>query len=364
MARWPTALTDLLGIEHPIIQAPMAGSSTLELAVAVAGAGGLGSLAAAMLPPARLREEVSALRAATNRPFNVNFFVHQPPSDDPARTARMTARLAPYYAELGIAPPTDLPAPSPPFDDAMLEALLAERPKVVSFHFGLPDADQLQALQAIGTVLLASATTVAEARQLAAAGVDAIIAQGNEAGGHQGSFTPSLPGTGTGTMALVPQVVDAVGCPVIAAGGLMDGRGIAAAFMLGAAGVQLGTAFLGCPEASIHPLHRQALQAASDDGTRMTRAFSGRAARGLTNRLIRELAPEAAGAAGGSGDDILDFPLQRGLTGPLGQAAARQGSADFMPMWAGQGAALARELPAAELVRRLVAETERALTGG
>jgi nitronate monooxygenase len=355
MSRWPTALTDLLGVPYPIVQAPMAGFSMHPLAIAVANAGGLGSLGTAVSTPDQCRAEIEAMRAATNRAFGVNFFVHAPPGDDPARTARMRARLAPYYAEVGREPPETPGTPPPPFGEAMLELVLAERPKVVSFHFGLPEASRLRAVKDTGAIVLASATTVAEARELEAAGVDAVIAQGYEAGGHQGSFKRPLEVAGTGTIALVPQIVDAVGCPVIAAGGLMDGRGIAAAFMLGAAGVQLGTAFLGCPEATVSTLHRQALRESNDESTRVTTVLSGRPARTLANRFVTEMVDAQT--------DALDFPLQRGMVAPLAQAAAERGSAEFSPLWAGQGAPLVRELPAAELMAALIAETETALTG-
>jgi nitronate monooxygenase len=224
---------------------------------------------------------------------------------------------------------------------------------VVSFHFGLPAPAQLRAVKDAGAIVLSSATTVAEARWLEAEGTDAVIAQGYEAGGHRGTFRSAFDSARIGTMALVPQIVDAVRCPVIAAGGIMDGRGIAAALMLGAAGAQLGTAFLGCPETRIHPLHRKALQESSDESARVTPIFTGRPARALTNRLMRELADAEA--------DTLDFPLQRGLTGPLGQAAAQRGSADFLSMWAGQGSPLLRELPAEALIEALIAEVEQAL---
>jgi nitronate monooxygenase len=355
MARWPTALTDLLGCEHPVIQAPMAGSSTPALAAAVSNAGGIGSLGCAMLNPEELRDGLRTLRAATNRPCNINFFVHAAPVEDPVRRARMLARLRPYYVELGLALPDPAPEPPPPFDDARLDVVLRERPGVVSFHFGLPEAAHLDALKAAGVRVLSSATTVAEACWLEAQGVDAVIAQGYEAGGHRGTFQSSFEAARVGTIALVPQIVDAVACPVIAAGGIMDGRGIAAALMLGAAGVQLGTAFLGCPEASVTPFYRAALRASGAAGTRVTRAFTGRPARVLVNRYVQEMADAE--------DDALAFPLQRGLSAPLAQATAAQGSGDFMPLYAGQGAPLARELPAAELLRTLVAETARALAG-
>ncbi|HEX5079607.1 MAG TPA: nitronate monooxygenase [Geminicoccaceae bacterium] len=352
MASWPqTPLTALLGITYPIVQAPMASAATPALAAAVANAGGLGSLGFGTSGPDQCRAEIGALRAATNRPFNVNFFVHAAPADDPTRRARMQAGLARYYAELGVEP--DASAPPPPFDHAMLEVVLSERPAVVSFHFGLPTPARLRAVKDAGAIVLSSATTVAEARWLEVEGADVVIAQGYEAGGHRGTFRSDFGGAQIGTMALVPQVVEAVRCPVIAAGGIMDGRGIAAALMLGAAGAQLGTAFLGCPETRIHPLHRDALGASTDESAQMTRLFTGRPARALANRLVREMADAEA--------DALDFPLQRGLTVPLGQAAAQRGSADFLSLWAGQGAPLLRRLPATALVETLIEEVEQAL---
>jgi nitronate monooxygenase len=352
---WPqTRLTELLGIACPIVQAPMAGFSTPALAAAVSNAGGLGSLGSAMLDPEQLRAGLRDLRAATNRPVNANFFVHARPTEDAARRTRMQARLRPYYDELGITLPEQPPEPPPPFDDARLEVVLDERPGVVSFHYGLPEAAQLEALREAGIRVLSSATTVEEARWLEARGVAAVIAQGYEAGGHRGTFRTPLEAARIGTMALVPQIVDAIACPVIAAGGIMDGRGIAAALTLGASGVQLGTAFLGCPEASVSPLHRAALRA-SEHGTRMTRAFTGKPARVLANRYVLEMADAE--------DDALAFPLQRALSAPLAQAAAARGSAEFMALYAGQGAPLARELPAAELLETLVAETARAWAG-
>jgi nitronate monooxygenase len=351
--RPPTGLIDLLGITHPIIQAPMAGFSMAPLAAAVSNAGGLGSLGSATSGAEQVRAQIEAIRAATNRPFAVNFFVHAPPKDDPARTARMGARLAPYYRELGLGLPEAAGSPPPPFDDAMLEAVLAARPSVVSFHFGLPQPQHLREVKATGARILSSATTVEEARWLESRGVDAVIAQGLEAGGHRATFLGPFADGEIGTLALVPQVVDAVRCPVIAAGGIMDGRGIAAALMLGAAGVQMGTAFLGCPEATVHPVHRRELHGTRARETRLTRLFSGRPARAIVNRYLRE--------AGDAETEVLDFPLQRGLSGPLAQASAERDSPDFVAMWAGQGAALIRDLPAAELVAALVAETERAL---
>jgi nitronate monooxygenase len=321
----------------------------------VSNAGGLCSLGSARLAPEQLRAGLRELRAATNRPCNANFFVHAPPVEHAARRARMAARLRPYYEELGVALPEGPLAVPPPFTEAALEVVLEERPAVVSFHYGVPEPAHMAALRHAGIQVLSSATTLEEARWLEAQGVAAVIAQGYEAGGHRGTFRSPFDAARIGTMALVPQIVDAVACPVIAAGGIMDGRGIAAALMLGAAGVQLGTAFLGCPEAAVSPLHRAALKGSGAAGTRVTKGFTGRPARVLANRYALEMAD--------ADEDALDFPLQRALSAPLAQAAAARGSADFMALYAGQGTPLARELPAAELLATLVAETERAWAG-
>jgi len=351
---WPrTDLMELLGTDCPIIQAPMAGATTPALAAAVCNAGALGSLGCAALLPEELRTRVDDLRAATNRPFNLNFFAHRSPAPRPEAEAEMRARLAPFYDELGLGEVPAAREPFPAFDAERLAMVLELRPAVASFHFGLPAAASVRALKDAGVVVLSSATTVAEAKALAAAGADAVIAQGWEAGGHRGTFASPFEGARVGTLALVPQVVDAVELPVIAAGGIADGRGIAAAFALGAAGVQLGTAFLSCPEAQVSAPHRAALRAARDEDTRLTKAFSGRPARGLRNRYVEAMA---------AFDDALpDFPRLSSLTGPLGNASAARGSADFIPLWSGQAAALNRELPAADLVQALVDETAAVL---
>ena len=339
--------TQLFGIEHPIIQAPMGGAAVPSLAAAVANAGGLGSLGSATLPAEERRRQVEQLRGLTKRPINLNYFVHAEPLADAAQTARLQARLAAWYAQLGAGAPPAPTAPLPIFDREALEHLLAVRPAVASFHFGLPKPADVAAIKAAGIKLIASATTPQEARALEAGGVDAVIAQGWEAGGHRGTFAPPYGEGQIGTMALVPQVADAVGVPVIAAGGIADGRGIAAALMLGASAVQLGTAFLSCPEASVHPLHRQALTEGAR-ATIVTAAFTGRPARALANRYAGELAAAEA--------DILAFPLQASQTWPLALAAAARGSSEFMAMWAGQAYRLGRAMPAAELVATLVRE--------
>ena len=350
-----SAIAERLAIELPLIQAPMAAVSTPELAIAVANAGGLGFLAAGMLTPERFGEQMIAVRRHTNQAIGANFFVHDPPQIDPVREAKLRRRLAPYYDELGIEQPGEL-AIAPRFDEAMLEAVLAAGPAVVSFHFGLPEAAAMHALKAAGTLVMSSATTVAEARRLENAGAEAVIAQGYEAGGHRATFASTFEDAQVGTFALVPQIVDAVSVPVIAAGGIADGRGIAAALALGADAVQIGTAFMRCPEAATSDLQRRALARASDEGTSVTRALTGRPARALTNRYVREM-------RGYDEADLPDYPMIRSLAGPLGAAAAKAGSDDFSTMWAGQAAALGREMRAAQLVATLMDEARDVLAG-
>ncbi len=342
---WPDRrFADLVGVEHPLAQAPMAGVGTVELAAAVSRAGGLGSLACALLEPQRVAESIAAFRTQADGPLNVNFFCHGSP--EPVEDAAWRARLAPYFDEERIEPPAPVAGPgSPPFDAAACAVVEELRPEVVSFHFGLPDADLLERVRAAGCRVLASATTVEEAVWLEARGADAVIAQGFEAGGHQGDFLASTGGEPTGTMALVPQLADTVSVPVVAAGGIADGRGIAAAFALGASGAQLGTAYLRCPEAATPPRHLAALERVPVDGTVLTNVFTGRRARAVPNRLIRELGPLAAEAPA--------FPLGRAALAALQAATDRD---DYSASWAGQAAPLGRRLPAGELTTTLVAE--------
>lgn len=341
---------DLFGLECPIIQAPMAGPITTEMVIAVTEAGGLGSLPCAMLSVDQARSELTAIRRRTRRPINVNFFVHQPPPVDAVREAAWRKRLAGYYVELGLDPSAPLPPSTRTvFDDTMAAVVTEFRPAVVSFHFGLPDPDLVARVKAAGAKVISSATSVDEARWLEDHGCDAIIAQGVEAGGHRGMFLHRDIATQAGTMALVPQVVEAVKVPVIAAGGLGDARGIVAALALGASAVQLGTAYLFCPEAKVSAPHRAALRTARDNTTVLTNVFTGRPARALVNRLVREVGPMSELAP--------EFPLASGAVLPLRQKAEAAGSGDFSPLWAGQAAALGRELPAGELTRRLAAET-------
>ena len=334
----------------------MAGSSDAKLAVAVALAGGLGSIPCAMLNAEQIRHQVATFRVAAARPLNLNFFCHAAPALDPAREAKWRERLSPYAIELGLDPNApSLAASRAPFDNALADLVDELRPEVVSFHFGLPDPSLVDRVRASGAKILSSATTVAEARWLEAHGVDAVIAQGVEAGGHRGVFLNESIATQVGTFALVPQVVDAVRVPVIAAGGIADGRTVRAAFALGAAGVQLGTAFLFCPEATLSSLHRAALARAHDDSTVLTNVFTGRPARGIVNRLVREV--------GALSELAPSFPLANAAIAPLRAAAEQRGSNEFSPLWAGQAASLGRELPAGELVRRLAAECATANSG-
>ncbi len=355
MPAWPDRrILDLLGIELPILQAPMAGPVLADMAVAVAEAGGLGALPAALLDAEGFRSQLGIIRQRTAKPINVNFFCHRPPAPDPTRAAAWKERLAPYYRELGLDPEMPTPAGQrAPFDDAFCTLVEEFRPEVVSFHFGLPEPGLLARVRATGAKVIASATTVAEAVWLDGHACDAIIAQGAEAGGHRGMFLDDRVEAQVGTLALVPQVADAVRVPVIAAGGIADGRGIAAAFALGASAVQIGTAYLFCPEATIAPLHRQALHEDRRRETALTNVFTGRPARGIVNRVMREVGPISPLAPA--------FPLAGGALAPLRAAAEPAGSDDFMSLWSGQSAALGRDLPAGELTRTLAAEALSAL---
>jgi nitronate monooxygenase len=347
---WPDRrLLDLLGIELPIVQAPMAGANGSAMAAAASEAGAIGSLPCAMLDAAKIRAEIGVIRQRTQNPLNVNFFCHTPAEPDPARDAAWKAELAGYYAELGLDPSAKAPSVNrAPFDEATCEIVEDLKPEVVSFHFGLPVKSLLDRVKATGAVVISSATTAAEARWLEQNGCDAVIAQGYEAGGHRGMFLGDDITTQAGTMALVPQVVDAVNIPVIAAGGIADGRGIAAAFALGAAAVQIGTAYLFTPESLISDLHRAALREASDNGTALTNLFSGRPARGLMNRVMREIGPMS--------DKAPAFPTAGGALAPLKKESEASGSADFTSLWSGQVAALGREMGTAELTRDLAAD--------
>lgn len=353
---WPDArIQTLFGIELPILQAPMAGPSWHEMVVAVSNAGGLGALPCALLSAAQQREQLGLIRAQTRRPINLNFFCHQPPVPDAARESAWRQRLRPYYLEFGLDPDGPVPTSNrQPFDEAACQLVEEFRPEVVSFHFGLPEAALLARVKASGAKVISSATTVAEARWLDARGCDAIIAQGSEAGGHRGLFLTDEIHTQLGTFALLPQIVDAVGVPVIATGGISDPRGIHAAFALGAAAVQIGTAYLFTPEARLPAPHRAALRSEQAEHTALTNLFTGRPARGIVNRLMRELGPISAAAPA--------FPLAGGALMPLRAATEGLGSGDFMSLWSGQSARLARDgLSAGELTRWLADEALKKL---
>lgn len=339
-------LQELLGIELPIVQAPMAGAQGNALAAAVCNAGGLGSLPCATLGLGEIRAELAALRERTQRPFNVNVFCHTSPEPDPVREAVWRERLAPFFAEYEIdASAIPMTPGRLPFSDHAAEVLEEFRPAVVSFHFGLPPADLLARVRRWGATILSSATTVEEARWLEARGVDGIIAQGFEAGGHRGCFLSERLDSQLGTFALVPQVVAAVNVPVIAAGGIADAAGVAAAMKLGAAGVQVGTAYLLCPEATTSAVHRAALESDAARTTAITNLFTGRPARGIVNGLMRRLGPMST--------DVPEFPLAASAIAPLRARAEGRGIGDFSPLWAGQNATGCKRVAAGALTREL-----------
>jgi nitronate monooxygenase len=341
-------LQQLLGIELPIIQAPMAGAQGSALAVAVSNAGGLGSLPCAMLDVDAIRKELTAIRAQTSKPFNVNFFCHTQPEASAEREAAWRAALAPYFAEYGI-DASSIPAQAgrQPFGVEVAEVLNEFKPAVVSFQFGLPSSELLARVRRGGARILAAATTVDEARWLEAHGADAVIAQGLDAGGHRGCFLTDDLSTQMGTLALVPQVVQAVRIPVIAAGGIADAKGVAAVMALGAAGVQVGTAYLLCAEATTSAVHRAALKSDAARVTALTNVFTGRPARGIVNRIVREVGPISAAAP--------PFPLAVSAVAPLRARAESLGSGDFSPLWAGQNTSGCKEISAATLTRELAA---------
>jgi len=351
---WPDTLIDLFGVALPIVQAPMANSSGIDMAVAVAEAGGLGSFPCAGLSDDKVREGFAAIRSRTTKPINLNFFCHDAPEQDLAREAAWLERLAPYYRELGVEMPTPpLKATIYRFTDATCATVEALRPEVVSFHFGLPASGLLARVKQAGCKVISTATTRREALFLAERGVDAIIAQGAEAGGHRGMFIETDVATQIGAFALVQQIVQAVKVPAIAAGGIGDGRGIAAAFALGAAGVQIGTAYLGCPEATTSALHKAALAEPGRE-TVIADVLSGRPARGVINRFIRE-------------QGLIDpahpaYPLATPALAPLRKAAEANGSGDFSWFWSGQGAPPAMGVSAKEVTRKL-ADDAQALLG-
>jgi nitronate monooxygenase len=349
---WPDRrIIDLFKIEFPILLAPMAGAIDAELAIAVAQGGGLASVPCALLSVEKAREQVNIIRRRVAAAVNVNFFCHQAIEPDAASEAAWRRRLAPYYQELGLDPAALVNAANrAPFDAAMCALIEELKPEVASFHFGLPEPALLARVKAAGSIVMSSATIVKEAVWLEQHGADIIIAQGAEAGGHRGMFLTDNLAEQPGTFALVPQVVDAVKVPVIAAGGIADGRGIAAAFALGAAAVQIGSAYLRCPESRISAPARAALAEAGDDSTVITNVMTGRPARGVANRAMREIGPISP--------DAPVFPHAATALAPLKQAAETQGRVDFTNLWAGQAIGLGREMPAAELTRKLAADAQ------
>jgi nitronate monooxygenase len=337
---------EALGVELPIIQSPMAGSQASALAIAVSNAGGLGSLPTAVLSSDQLRAELTAMRAGTARPFNVNFFCHQVPTADPNVETAWRRALRPFYDELHLNPDHIPDGPSRrPFDDEALAILAEFRPAVVSFHFGLPEPRLVAAVKALGAVVMSSATTVDEATWLEAHGADVIIAQGVEAGGHRGMFLTRDLATQQETLALLPEVVAAVKVPVVAAGGIADAEAVRMAQMLGATAVQVGTAYLLCPEATTTRIHRQALASDAAQYTALTNLFTGRPARGIVNRLMDTLGPMSHFPPA--------FPLAATAVAPLRAAAEAAGSSDFSPLWAGEQASRCQDIPAGELTRAL-----------
>ena len=346
-------LQRLLGLELPIIQAPMAGVQGSALAVAVSNAGGLGSLPCAMLSLDAVWQELAAIRAQTPKPYNVNFFCHAQPDLDARRDTIWQQALSPYYSEYGIDVDAIPTGPGRmPFNAAAAEVLEEFKPPVVSFHFGLPAPELLERVRRCGAKILSSATTVEEALWLEAHGVDAVIAQGLEAGGHRGLFLSQDLSTQVGTFALVPQIARAVKVPVIAAGGIADARGVAAAMTLGAAGVQIGTAYLLCAEANTSAVHRAALKSDTARVTALTNVFSGRPARSIVNRLMREIGPMSPAAPA--------FPLAAAAIAPLRAKAEALGSGEFSPLWAGQNASGCKEVSASRFTRELAGEFEDA----
>lgn len=348
-------LMQRLQIKHPIIQAPMAGGGdTPELVAAVCNAGALGFIGAGYSTPGQIAELAKSVRALTKRPYGMNLFAPTPTPEVPGNVQTVLQRVAPFFADLGLLAPTAPSMPSTSFSE-QLSAILETDASFFSFTFGIPPADAIQSLKRRGMLVLGTATTVDEAVELEKAGVDAVVTEGSEAGGHRGTFSGEFTAGMVGTISLVPQIVDAVRIPVVASGGIMDGRGIAAALALGASAIQMGTAFLTCKESGVPESYKEAILSSRESETRITRAFSGRPARGIINRFLSAFESDEAA------ESILPFPLQNVLTRPLRNAARAQNRAEFLSLWAGQGVRLARRQSAAELVSRLAEETETAI---
>lgn len=358
MKPWPDRrLLDLLSLEIPIIQAPMAGSDSIALARAVSSTGALGSMACALLGPDEIRDAVHRFRQQMTKPLNLNFFCHTMEPPDAAAIERWKVFLKPHYDRMGL--DIDHVQESRlrrPFNEEICRVLEEVRPEIVSFHFGLPEPELVERLKKHGIKILSSATTVREAQWLESRGCDAIIAQGLEAGGHRGMFLETNVATQLGLFALLPQVRNAVSVPVIAAGGISDARGVIATLALGASGVQLGTAYLFCPEAKVSPLYQQALKLARENGTALTNLFSGRPARGIVNRFLQESGPMS--------DAVPAFPYAATLVAPLRIASEKAGSIDYMQLWAGEAAGLARSMPADEFTKKLAADVLEQLHQG
>jgi nitronate monooxygenase len=350
-----TPFSKLAGIEYPIVQAPMGGVTNPELVAAVSNAGALGSLAAGYLSPETIRSSAAEIRARTKKPFNINLFVMDPPAANPAQVAKTLELLQPMRDKLGL-PPAGLPAKYSEDPLAQFDALVEVAPPIASFTFGVPSPKLITALKSRGSLVMGTATTVAEARAWESAGADFICTQGSEAGAHRGTFIGDFESAMIGTMALVPQVVDAVRIPVIAAGGIMDGRGIAAALMLGASAAQMGTAFLLCSESGTSAAWKGAIHDAREDNTRVSRVYSGRAARGIVNEFMVRMTPFEK--------DLPPYPILNAMTTPIRQAAAKANRPEFLSLFVGQAASMCRELPAAELIAKLIDETRAALARG
>ncbi len=356
MASLDTRITKLLNIEHPIVQAPMAGGATTPgLVAAVSNAGGLGSLGAGYTPPDVLRETISHIRNLTDRAFAVNLFVPEAFEVNTELVDHSNDLMQPYREDLGIKTPTGIDSYSPLFED-QLDVVLEERVPVFSFTFGVPEERQLSELKEAGTTVIGTTTTVREALALEEAGVDAVVSQGAEAGGHRGTFLGDFNEALVGTMALVPQLADAVSVPVVASGGIMDGRGLAAALVLGAEAVQMGTAFLTTQESGAHPEYKKAVLRSVEEDTAITRTFSGKPARGIQNRFMLEM-DEHEGR-------IPPYPVQNAWTKDIRSAAQEQNRPEFMSLWAGQASHMARSQSAAELVERVIDEANTALQRG